>query len=168
MTDDGGAGSPGGDAGRSAGSGSEIPDAGTATTEEAVARVKEVSSQIHDFLGIPGRASEPGPGVRACEGKDPDTYFQVYHPWNFAPASGSDNDVAMKNLEKRLSTGGWVLKRSYRDTSANKNLNLVADNDARSASVWIVAYSKRAVPSIGVEVTSGCYRVPEGQRVQHS
>ncbi|WEH33908.1 hypothetical protein PZB75_11315 [Streptomyces sp. AM 4-1-1] len=146
----------------------EIPYAGTASTAEAVAAVKEVSSRLHDFMGVPGEASAPGPGVRECEGKDPDTYFRVHHPWNFLPTSGADNDTAMANLKKKLSTGGWVVKDSYRDNSANKNLNLIADNDARKVSVWVVAYSGRATPSIGIDVTSGCYRVPEGQTVEHS
>ncbi|MFB7595497.1 hypothetical protein [Streptomyces sp. NPDC056160] len=168
MTDDNAAAAPSSAAGGSEGTGSGVPDAGTATTDEAVASVKAVSSQIYDFVGVPGSASQPGPGVKACPGKEPRRYFQVYHPWNFKPKSGADNDVAMRNLEKKLSTGGWVLKRSYRDTSANKNLNLVADNDSRKVSVWIVAYSKRVTPSIGIEVTSGCYQVPEGETVEHS
>ncbi|WP_369374401.1 hypothetical protein [Streptomyces sp. cg36] len=130
--------------------------------------MKAVSSAIYDLIGVAGAASEPGPGVKACAGKDPATYFQVYHPWNFKPTSGADNDVAMNNLKEKLGTGGWVLKRSYRDNSANKNLNLVADNDSKKMSVWVVGYSGRATPSIGIEVTSGCYRVPEGQTVKHS
>lgn len=144
-----------------------IPDAGIATTDEAVAAVKQVSSQIYDFAGVPGKASEPGPGVRECEGKDPDTYFQVYHPWNFLPKSGTDNDVAMANLKEKLGTGGWAIRESYRDNSPNKNLNLIADNDSKKVSVWIVAYSKRATPSLGIEVTSGCYQVPAGETVDH-
>lgn len=146
----------------------EIPSAGTAGTTEAVAAVKEVSSQLYDFVGVPGKASVPGPGVRECEGKDPDTYFRVHHPWNFLPTSGADNDTAMANLKEKLSTDGWVVKDSFRDNSPNKNLNLVADNDARKVSVWVVAYSKRDTPSIGIDVTSGCYRVPEGQTILHS
>lgn len=145
---------------------SGIPFAGTATTHEAAAAVKKVSSQIYDFAGVPGKASKPGPGVRECQGKDKDTYFQAYHPWNFAPKNASDIDVAMTNLKEKLSTGGWVIKDSYRDTSANKNLNLVADNDVKKMSVWIVAYSKRATPSLGIEVTSGCYQIPDGQEIE--
>lgn len=168
MTDDDNTKPPTAGAGTSDDAGTKIPDAGTASTDDAVAKVKSVSSQIYDFLGVPGTASEPGPGVRACEGKDPDTYFQVYHPWNFKPTSGADVDAAMKNLKGKLTTGGWVIKRSYQDNSANKNLNIIADNDAAKASVWIVAYSKRTTPSIGIEVTSGCYRAPEGEKVRHS
>ncbi|MFD9486244.1 hypothetical protein [Streptomyces sp. NPDC059991] len=147
---------------------SKIPLAGTASTDDAVAAVKAVSSQIYEFTGVPGKASEPGPGVKACPGRDPEKYFQVYHPWNFAPTSGADNDVAMRHLKEKLSTGGWVLKDEYRDNSPNKNLNLVADNDAKKMSVWIVAYNKNATPSIGIDVTSGCYRAPDGQTINHS
>jgi hypothetical protein len=168
MTDNNTSKSPAGKASKSNESSSGIPSAGTATTNEGIAAVKAVSSQIYDFIGVSGNASEPGPGVKACAGKDPDTYFQVYHPWNFKPKSGSDNDVAMKNLEEKLSTDGWVIKDSYRDNSANKNLNLIADNDSKKMSVWIVAYSKRETPSIGIEVTSGCYQTPEGETIEHS
>lgn len=168
MTDNNASTSPSSDASTSDGSSPEIPLAGTATTDEGVAAVKAVSSQIYDFTGVAGTASEPGPGIKACEGKDPDTYFQVYHPWNFRPKSGSDNDVAMGNLKEKLSTDGWVIKDSYRDNSANKNLNLIADNDSKKMSVWVVAYSKRTTPSLGIEVTSGCYQVPEGETIEHS
>ncbi|MEU7368024.1 hypothetical protein ACH4GZ_36445 [Streptomyces hygroscopicus] len=168
MTNDGTPESPTTNTSESGDSASGIPHAGTAGTDEAVAAVKAVSSQIYDFLGVPGTASQAGPGVKACSGKDPDTYFQVYHPWNFTPESGADNDVAVENLKEKLGTGDWVIKSSYRDNSANKNLNIVADNDAKKMSVWIVGYSKRDTPSIGIEVTSGCYRVPEGQTIQHS
>ncbi|MFF8034549.1 hypothetical protein [Streptomyces sp. NPDC016626] len=167
MTDNDGNDSPGGTAGTSQEPRAGLPDAGTATTEEAVAAVKEVSSELYRFAGVPGKASEPGPGVKECEGKDPDTYFTVYHPWNFAPTKPGDIDVAMENLKKRLNGGGWVTKRLYRDNSPNKALNLVADNDARKVSVWIVQYSEDAAPSLGINVMSGCYRVPAGETVDH-
>ncbi|WP_406146523.1 hypothetical protein [Streptomyces sp. NBC_01012] len=143
------------------------PYAGIATTSEVVAAVKNVSSQIHDFAGVPGKASEPGPGVSDCQGRDPERYYQVYHPWNFSPRVGTDNEIAMANFKKRLTGGGWVLKDSYIDNSPNKNLNLVADNDSKKVSVWIVEYSRNTVPSIGINVRSACYQVPEGQTVDH-
>ncbi len=167
MTNDDTTKPPATSAGTPGETGSGIPDAGTATVDEAVASVKAVSSQIYDFTGVPGKASEAGPGVKACSGKDPETHFQVYHPWNFEPDSGTDNDVAMKNLKEKLSTGGWVIKDSYRDNSPHRSLNLIADNDSRKMSVWIVAYSKRATPSLGIEVISGCYRAPEGETIKH-
>lgn len=144
-----------------------VPSAGIALPEEAVAAVKEASSQLYDFLGVPGRASTPGPGIRACAGMDPSAHFQVYHPWSFLPTLGADTDTAMANLRERLGTGGWVLKAGYRDDSAHENLNLVADNDHRKVSVWAVAYSRHQPPAIGIEVRSGCYRVPEGWTVEH-
>lgn len=165
MTDNDGNDSPGSTTGASQEARTSLPDAGTATTEEAVEAVKEVSSELYRFAGVPGKASEPGPGVKECEGKDPDTYFTVYHPWNFAPSRPGDIDVAMENLKKKLDTGGWVTKRVYRDNSRNKALNLIADNNAKKVSVWIVQYSEDAAPSLGINVTSGCYQVPEGETV---
>lgn len=144
-----------------------LPDAGTATVDEAVSAVKEVSSEIYRFTGVPGKASEPGPGVSECAGKDPDMYFSVYHPWNFAPPKASDLDVAMENLKKKLNTGGWVTKRLYRDNSPNKSLNLIADNDTKKVSVWITQYAERETPSLGINVQSGCYRVPPGKTIDH-
>ncbi|HET9380581.1 MAG TPA: hypothetical protein VFP69_07090 [Streptomyces sp.] len=167
MTDSGSTHSPNGDAGRSDASASPIPEAGTATVDEAVAAVKAVSSQIYDFAGVPGEASEPGPGVKECEGRDPKKYFVVYHPWNFKPKTPADVDVVMANLKVKLNTDGWAVKDTYRDNSDNENLNLVADNDSEKMSVWVVAYAKREIPSLGINVTSGCYRVPEGQTVEH-
>ncbi|MFF8506023.1 hypothetical protein ACF07L_36075 [Streptomyces anulatus] len=90
----------------------------------------------------------------------------MFHPWNFQPGSAADSDVAMENLKKKLSTGDWVLKREYRDNSKNENLNLVADNEAKKVSVWIVQYRDRAKPSLGITATAGCYEVPEGAKVE--
>ena len=167
MTENDGNASPDSTAVNSQEARSGLPDAGTATTEEAVAAGKEVSSEIHRSTGVPGKASEPGPGVKQCEGKDkdPDMHFTVYHPWNFAPQKPGDIDVAMENLKERLNTGGWVTKQLYHDNSPHKALNLIADNDAKKVSVWIVQYSEDATPSLGINVTSGCYRVPEGETV---
>ncbi|WP_055693845.1 hypothetical protein [Streptomyces prasinopilosus] len=168
MTDNDNTDSPGGTADNSqeAAAGG-LPDAGTATVDEAVSAVKEVSSEIYRFAGVPGKASEPGPGVKQCEGKDPDTYFTVYHPWNFAPTKPADLDVAMENLKEKLDTGGWVVKKMYRDNSPNKALNLVADNDAKKVSAWIVQYAEDETPSLGINVASGCYRVPPGETIDH-
>lgn len=143
-----------------------VPYAGVATTDEAADALEAVSSRIYTYLGVPGKASEPGPGVKECEGKDPERFFSVYHPWNFLPASAGDTDVAMENLKEKLNTGGWVVTREYRDNSRNKNLNLVADNDRKKVSVWIVQYREREKPSLGITLTSGCYEVPEGATVE--
>jgi hypothetical protein len=116
---------------------------------------------------FPARRPNLAPVSRACDGKDPKKYFVVYHPWNFTPKNAEDIDVAMANLKKKLNTGGWVVKDTYRDNSPNQNLNLVADNDAKKMSVWIVAYGGRDTPSLGIEVTSGCYQVPEGHAIDH-
>lgn len=137
-----------------------------ATTDEAADALEAVSSKIFQYAGVPGKASEPGPGVKECEGKDPERFFRVFHPWNFQPGSAADSDVAMENLKKKLNTGDWVLKREYRDNSKNENLNLVADNEAKKVSVWIVQYRDRAKPSLGITTTSGCYEVPEGAKVE--
>ncbi|MFI1224174.1 MULTISPECIES: hypothetical protein [unclassified Streptomyces] len=145
---------------------SGVPAAGTATTDEAADALEAVSSQIYQYAGVPGKASEPGPGVKECEGKDPERFFRVFHPWNFQPGSAADSDRAMENLKKKLNTGGWVLKKEYRDNSENENLNLVADNDAKKVSVWIVQYRDRAKPSLGITTMSGCYEVPEGTKVE--
>ncbi|MBC7270580.1 MAG: hypothetical protein H5T76_18050 [Streptomyces sp.] len=167
MTDSGTTGSSDKETSKPQQAGSEIPDAGTATTEEAVAAIKKVSSEIYQLAGVPGKASQPGPGVKECEGKPSDTHFLVYHPWNFAPSRPEDLDVAMENLKKKLNTGGWVTKQLYYDNSPNKALNLIADNDVKKVSVWVVQYSKDETPSLGINVTSGCYQVPEGQTVDH-
>ncbi|MEW2292541.1 hypothetical protein ABZ719_07515 [Streptomyces sp. NPDC006743] len=167
MTDNSGTNSPSAKPNKSETSSGGLPAAGTSSTDDAVATVKDVSSQIYDFTGVPGKASEPGPGVKQCEGKDPKTHFVVYHPWNFAPTKAEELDTAMENLKKKLNTGGWVIKDVYHDNSPNKALNLIADNDSKKVSVWIVEYSKDATPSLGINVTSGCYQVPDGQTVDH-
>ncbi|MFF4951273.1 hypothetical protein [Streptomyces chattanoogensis] len=165
MTDSGTTDSPSGKTRKSNKPTSRVPYAGTATTHEAAAALKKVSSQIYDFAGVPGKASKPGPGVSECQGRDKDTYFQMYHPWNFMPTKASDIDVAMENLKERLKAGGWVTKDLYHDNSPNKALNLIADNDEKKVSVWIIQMKKDKQPSFAIEVRSGCYKIPDGQEI---
>ncbi|MFE9698408.1 hypothetical protein [Streptomyces sp. NPDC006270] len=166
MNDSDSPSSPGGETTGSGDASSKVPYAGVATTDEAADALEAVSSKIYQYAGVPGKASEPGPGVKECEGRDPERFFRVFHPWNFQPGSAAESDRAMENLKKKLNTGDWVLKREYRDNSENQNLNLVADNDAKKVSVWIVQYRDREKPSLGITTTSGCYEVPEGAKVE--
>ncbi|ARX86522.1 MULTISPECIES: hypothetical protein [Streptomyces] len=48
----------------------------------------------------------------------------------------------------------------------DKNVKLVADNDEKKASVNIVKMAKNDPPKLSLTVVSGCYRVPDGQKVK--
>ncbi|MFF5945692.1 hypothetical protein ACFY7X_34090, partial [Streptomyces althioticus] len=82
-------------------------------------------------------------------------------------ASASDLDAAMQHLKDGMPEHGWKIVEYGPDTSRNKNLTVVADNDEQKAGVHITQMKKRNPPKLSLMVVSGCYRVPEGQKVEH-
>ncbi|WP_189978427.1 hypothetical protein [Streptomyces capoamus] len=144
-----------------------VRSAGTSTSRDASDAMERVSSGIYDLIGVKGRASDSRPGVQACPGKDRDTHFQIFHQWSFYPASASDLGPAMQHLKEKLPQHGWKIVEYGPDTSRNKNTVMIADNDAKKAGVHITQMEKRNPPKLSLMVVSGCYQVPEGQKVDH-
>ncbi|WNF27258.1 hypothetical protein RI138_10640 [Streptomyces sp. C11-1] len=144
----------------------DLPLAGTSTSLAAADEAEKISSEIYDLIGIRGKGSDTGPGVSECGGKDPDKYFQIFHPWSFTPESPSQLDDVMERLREELPKHGWKIVEYGHDTSKNKNINLTADNDKKKHSVNITHYAKRTPPKLSLTVVSGCYQTPEGQKVQ--
>lgn len=144
----------------------DIPSAGTSTSMSAADETEKVSSEIYDLIGIKGKASDTGPGVTECRGKDQEKYFQIFHKWSFYPASASQLGEVMERLKADLPKQGWKVVEYEHDTSQNKNLNLRADNDEKKFSVNIVHQAKNNPPKLSLMVVSGCYQVPDGEKVE--
>ncbi|WP_225825149.1 hypothetical protein [Streptomyces naphthomycinicus] len=145
----------------------DVTQVGTSTSSDAADALEAVSSGIYDLIGVKGEASHGRAGVEECPDHDRDTHFKVFHPWSFYPASASDLDEAMQNLKERLPKHGWKIVEYGPDTSKNKNIVLVADNDQEKAGVHIAKMTKRERPKLSLTLVSGCYKVPEGQKVEH-
>ncbi|MEU5367729.1 hypothetical protein ABZ362_01810 [Streptomyces sp. NPDC005951] len=141
-----------------------MPSAGTSTSLAAADQAEKISSDIRDVFGINGKVSVTGPGVSEC-GKDPDKYFQIFHPWNFIPKSPEKLGGVMERLKKELPTHGWKVVEYGPDGSNNKNVRIVADNDEKRHSVKIWHYAKQKPPKLNLMVVSGCYQVPDGEKV---
>ncbi|MEW2049773.1 hypothetical protein [Streptomyces sp. NPDC005476] len=144
----------------------EIPSAGTSTSRDASDAMEKLSSTIYDLIDVKGKGSDSRPGVLDCSGKDTKTYFRIFHPWSFYPASASDLSDAMERLKTELPKNGWKIVEYGPDTSKNKNINLTADNDTKKASINIVQMAKNDPPKLSLTVISGCYKVPDGQEVE--
>ncbi|MDX5563460.1 hypothetical protein PYK79_09310 [Streptomyces sp. ID05-04B] len=144
----------------------EIPSAGTSTSSDASDVMEKVSSGIYDLIGVRGKTSDTRPGVMDCSGKDAKTYFRVFHPWSFYPASASDLSVAMERLKTELPKKGWKIVSHGPDTSKNKNITLIADNDKLKVGVHIVQMAKNDPPKLSLDLVSGCYKVPDGEEVE--
>ncbi|MFE9354106.1 hypothetical protein ACFYPB_07840 [Streptomyces olivaceoviridis] len=145
----------------------DVTYAGISTSSDAADAVVKASSGIHDLIEVEGKPSDGSPGVQGCAGKDRDTYFRIFHKWSFYPASAADLDVAMENLKEGLPKQGWKIVQYGPDTSANRNVVLIADNDGKRAGVHIAQMKKRNAPKLSLTVVSGCYQVPDGQEVEH-
>ncbi|MEV5876059.1 hypothetical protein AB0L75_17845 [Streptomyces sp. NPDC052101] len=142
------------------------PSAGTSTSRDASDAMEKLSSGIYNMIGVKGKASDSRPFVTECSGKDTKTYFRIFHWWSFYPASAKDLDVAMERLKAELSKHGWKIISYGPDTSKNRNINLTADNDQQKAGVNIVQMAKNDPPKLSLHVVSGCYKVPDGQKVE--
>ncbi|MEW2283748.1 hypothetical protein [Streptomyces sp. NPDC047841] len=168
MTDDSAAGGSGSSPATSSGDTSGgIRSAGISTSRDASDAMEAVSSGIYDLIKVKGKASDGRPGVQQCPGKDRDTYFRIFHPWSFYPTSPADLDAAMENLKAALPRHGWKIVQYGPDTSVNRNVVLIADNDEQKAGVHITRMKKRNPPKLSLTVVSGCYQVPDGQEVEH-
>ncbi|MFD9869022.1 hypothetical protein ACFXI8_01965 [Streptomyces niveus] len=143
----------------------DLPGAGTSSPEDAADEAERVSSELYDLIGIKGKASETGPGVGECDGKDPEKYFQIFHAWTFTPESADRLDGVMERLRTQLPEHGWKVVEYGRDTSKNNNLSLTADNDEKKYSVKIAHFAKNESPNLNLMLVSGCYRVPDGETV---
>lgn len=144
----------------------EIPSSGVRSVADADSDTKNISDDILGLIGIKGKASDVGPGVSTCdEGKDVDTYFRMRHHWGFTPDSPAQLSDVMERLKAELPAKGWKVVEYAPDTSPNKNLSLTADNNAKGFGVHIVHRAKDNPPKLAVTVVSGCYRVPEGQKI---
>ncbi|MFI6205641.1 hypothetical protein ACIBAI_04490 [Streptomyces sp. NPDC051041] len=145
---------------------SEVPFAGTSTSYDAADAVEEVSSDLYNLIGVKGKASDSRAGVMDCSDKDRETYFRIFHPWSFQPASVSDLGAVMERLKAELPKRGWKIVSYGPDTSKNRNINLVADNDEKKVSVKIVEMAKDDPPMLSLDIVSGCYKVPDGKKVE--
>jgi hypothetical protein len=144
----------------------KTPSAGTSTSRDASDAMEKVSSGIYDLIGVKGKTSDSRPGVMDCSGKDTKTYFRIFHPWSFTPASAGDLDEAMERLKTELPKHGWKIVEYGPDTSKNKNIKMTADNDKKKVGVNIVKRSKYDPPILDLTVVSGCYKVPDGEEVE--
>ncbi|MEU1487723.1 hypothetical protein [Streptomyces sp. NPDC005752] len=143
-----------------------VPYAGTSTSLDAADTMEKVSSEIYDLLGVKGKASENLPGVMDCSGKDTKTYFRIFHPWSFTPASVSDLDEAMERLKGELPKHGWEIVGYGPNTSKNRSVTLTADNDKKKVSVKVTNMAKSDPPVLSLDLVSGCYKVPDGEEVE--
>ncbi|WP_282794240.1 hypothetical protein [Streptomyces sp. CC224B] len=142
-----------------------VPSAGTSSTRDALDEMKKTSSGLYAMIGVKGKASDNFPGVTRCSGKDRDTYFRIYHPWSFYPTSKGDLDEALRRLKAELPKHGWEIVEYGPDTSRNKNISLTADNDKKKVSVNVVQMKKNDRPKLSFHLVSGCYKVPDGEKV---
>lgn len=142
-----------------------LPSVGTSTSHSAADRTEKVSNGIRDVIGIKGAAKDTGQGVTECAGKDPDKNFQIFHPWSFTPASADQLDGVMERLKEELPKHGWKVVEYGPNTSKNKSIQLAADNDKTKHSVKITHFAKGKTPGLSLMVVSGCYQVPDGEKV---
>ncbi|WJV46099.1 hypothetical protein [Streptomyces flavofungini] len=142
-----------------------VPSAGTSNSSDAADAMQEVSSSLYKMIGVKGKASDNFPGVSECAGKDLKKFFRIFHPWSFTPASASDIDEAMARLKREMPKHGWKIVEYGPNTSKNRSLTLTADNDKKKVSVKVIKMVKGGPPMLSLDLVSGCYQVPDGEKI---
>ncbi|MFB7271233.1 hypothetical protein [Streptomyces sp. NPDC056244] len=145
---------------------------GTRSVDAVDAEAKRISSQVLDIIAVKGEVSEPGPGVGTCAGLDRDKYFTVRHPWSLTAATDAELAQAMTRLKEGLPEQGWKITQYGRNNSPAKSLELTADHTGKKFGVNVEFWEKGTSgndnpPSLVVTVVSGCFQVPEGEKVKH-
>jgi 5'-3' exonuclease len=144
----------------------DIPSSGTSTSSDAAKEAEKASSELYNLIGLKGKASDTGPGVKECGKKDPEKYFQIIHSWSFTPPRHSTSEGTMERLKENLPKHGWEVVNYGPDTSRNKNLSLRADDDTKKFSVDITYRAKDNTPHLNFFVISGCYQIPDGKKIE--
>ncbi|MFD8421335.1 hypothetical protein [Streptomyces sp. NPDC059466] len=144
----------------------DMPSSGISTSSDAAENTKKVSSQLYNLIGLKGKASDSGPGVKECGKRDPEKYFQIFHAWSFTSTSPERFEGVMEQLKSKLPKQGWNVVKYGPDSSTNKNLSLTADNDEKKYSVNITYQAKDNPPNLNFFIVSGCYQIPDGQKIE--
>ncbi|MEU8649370.1 hypothetical protein [Streptomyces sp. NPDC048737] len=136
--------------------------------EEAREKAKAVSSQIYDMIGIKeGKVTEPGPGIAPCE-EDPERLYSTVHPWSVYGVSEDELRDGFQRLKGNLPEQGWKIVEYGPNNSKSKTLEITADSKKEpfslNAELWVSspATGTEKDPKILVNLTSGCFRAPEG------
>ncbi|MEU8757610.1 hypothetical protein [Streptomyces sp. NPDC048659] len=145
---------------------------GVRDQDEVNAETKKVSSEIFDLIGVPGTTSKGGAGVQPCEDRDRERFYKMFHPWSLTAKTDEELAQAMERLKAALPQRGWKIVKYGPDSSASKSLELTADNDERKFGLHVSFWRKdsggdKNPPMLKIDVVSGCYQVPDGQKVEH-
>ncbi|GHF37188.1 hypothetical protein GCM10010218_18440 [Streptomyces mashuensis] len=142
----------------------------------AKGQAKELSSEIYDALGLQGQVSKSGPGVSPCD-QDPEVLYKVFHPWSVWGVSEQDMERSMQRLKDDLPRRGWKVVEFGPGNTGARYLELTANSTRRQFSVNITFIdARRSAPGspssrkynpsgIRVHLTSACFRVPEGNKI---
>ncbi|MGV4928287.1 hypothetical protein K2224_37565 (plasmid) [Streptomyces sp. BHT-5-2] len=117
------------------------------------------------------KTTEPGPHAGLCEGKDPDHYYMIRHPWAAYGVTFQELQQAMERLKKDMPEKGWKVVKYGPDTSPAKTLELIADSTQKDFSVAIHLLDERKKQResrIAVSLASRCYKTPKGKTVSAS
>ncbi|MFE2596403.1 hypothetical protein ACFXCZ_07830 [Streptomyces sp. NPDC059396] len=96
----------------------------------------------------------------------------VRHPWSLTAATDAELAQAMTRLKEGLPEQGWKITQYGRNNSPAKSLELTADHTGKKFGVNVEFWEKGTSgndnpPSLVVTVVSGCFQVPEGEKVKH-
>ncbi|OKK02946.1 hypothetical protein AMK26_24105 [Streptomyces sp. CB03234] len=129
--------------------------------------VNDISSRVLDWMGVEGTTSQSGATATHCDAVDPDlkTHYRIYHPWGIHDLRKGTFEQAMQNLRVQLPKNGWKITKDGPAKTKAKDPQIIAVNTASHHTIAIEWLSNRAgtlKDMISVDVTSRCYRAPEG------
>ncbi|MEV5199754.1 hypothetical protein [Streptomyces sp. NPDC053720] len=135
--------------------------------QSAKDQVNDISSRLLDLMGVKGKVTEPSAAVNFCETVDPDLqkYYAIHHPWSVYDLEAGTFGQAMENLRRALPEHGWKITKDGETNSIARNPEIIAVNKKSRHTItveWAKERSGDLKQIIAVDVSSRCYRAPEG------
>ncbi|WP_139140841.1 hypothetical protein [Streptomyces oceani] len=145
----------------------------TRSVKSVDSETKSVSSDVLDIISLKGKTTDVGPGTGSCDinGESTEGTFMVRHPWSISGSTVLELEDAMQRLHINLPQHGWKVSRYGNNTSKNASLELTADHEEKKFSLNIVLIENSGnssqLPILAVTVVSDCYKIPEGEELEH-
>ncbi|MGC5363293.1 hypothetical protein ACPXCE_16675 [Streptomyces sp. DT24] len=125
--------------------------------------IASLSGKVLDMMGTNGKVTEPGPDVDPCDsdGSGSADHYRVRHPWSVYGVSNTVLEKGMTELSRELPRQGWKIEEEGKDSSANRNLEILAVHPATHSQLevtWLKGLDGHA-SLIEVSLYSRCFRV---------
>lgn len=134
--------------------------------EDAREEARQIASELYDLSGLDAERTKPGPRVSLCDDKDSDTFYTINYPFSLHGVPFVELQAGMERLKKQL-PAQWEIVSYGPDSSPSRSIRMVADamQWRFSVSIRLIKAAKTRSDMLYIHLVSGCFEVPEGEKV---